>query len=212
MGIAVYKSLGIGLGFNFDHMSELKPGDKPSTRRLQARAAKSAVRHVQQLYNVQEAQDVLDKIEDPDERERKKVEMRESTQTEIDTIARRLSELIPTDMVLATERRTSIEQFSESSEYERTSSNEYQLKSPRASSPTVRDLLSRTREDDKVDYLNPSGDAKQDGLDDAEPMSQEEEDAFIEAWIQQRSQNKTSDSASEDGEKSDDDGIKTVLV
>ena len=211
MGVAVYKSLGIGLGFNFDHMSELMPGEQPTTRRLQARAAKSAIHRVKELYNAENAQEVLSRISDPEEREQKKAELRRQTQKEIDLIATRLSDLIPTDMSLDVERKTAVQQFSDNSrDYERTSSNEFRLKSPRYSSATVQDLLKHVQpdEDDRVDYLNPSGESKED-RETFEQMSEEEEEAFIEAWLKQREAMKSADTVDDD---EDENEIRTVLV
>ncbi|KAL7567080.1 hypothetical protein ACA910_002803 [Epithemia clementina (nom. ined.)] len=49
LGMAVYKTFGIGLGFRFDHMSELDPSKPVPIRRLHARAAKSSIRRAQKL-------------------------------------------------------------------------------------------------------------------------------------------------------------------
>lgn len=112
LGIAVYKSLGIGLGFNFDYMSPLPPGVKPSTRRLQARAAKSAVRRVQEIYDPAIARRELDGISDPIERDRRANELKEQAQREIDDMAARLSNLTPPDMILDIPSRNRVEDFS----------------------------------------------------------------------------------------------------
>jgi hypothetical protein len=112
LGIALYKSLGIGLGFNFDHMSRLPPGVKPSTRRLQARAVKSALQRVREIYDPATARRELDGISDPIERDRRATELRQQAQREIDDMTTRLSNLIPLDMVLDIPTRNRVEDFS----------------------------------------------------------------------------------------------------
>jgi hypothetical protein len=87
--VAVYRALGIGLGFNFDHMRTLKDGEKPSLRRLQARAAKSAVRRLQELYGPQ----ALEKASEERQKMREK-RIRED-EREVKYIAKRLSNLLP---------------------------------------------------------------------------------------------------------------------
>jgi hypothetical protein len=49
LGVALQQTLNVGLGFNFDYQTPLKSDEKPSLRRLQARAAQSAVQRIQQL-------------------------------------------------------------------------------------------------------------------------------------------------------------------
>ena len=64
MGVTVQQTFGIRLGFNFDYDMPLEPGERPTLRRLQARAVKSAIRRVKELYDAEEAAVTLDKIED----------------------------------------------------------------------------------------------------------------------------------------------------
>jgi hypothetical protein len=112
LGIAVYKSLGIGLGFNFDSMSRLPAGVKPSTRRLQARAAKSALRRVREIYDPATARRELEGISDPIERDRRAKELQQQAQRGIDDMATRLSNLIPLDMILDIPSGSRVEDFS----------------------------------------------------------------------------------------------------
>lgn len=47
LGIALYKTFGLGMSMDFDHTSPLDQNEEPSIHRLRARAAKSAI----QFYN-----------------------------------------------------------------------------------------------------------------------------------------------------------------
>jgi hypothetical protein len=202
LGVAVYKSLGIGLGFNFDHMNKLPENEVPTSRRLQARAAKSAVRRVQAIYDAPAAQEILDGIDDPIERDQKAAELRREADQEIQYLAKRLSELIPTDLALDNKRDTRIQQY-DSSSYERTASNEY---SQRHTSRTVQDLIKDSQEgaEDEVDYLNPSGKQADDNdhhNDDDDGSNRDEE--FLDAWLKQSQKGNDDES---------DDNISTVLA
>jgi hypothetical protein len=97
LGVAVQQTLGIGLAYNFDHMTPLKSGEEPTARRLQARMAKSAIRRVQELYDAQAAREELDSIADPRERALRAQEMQAQTEAEIDFLRKALTRLIPTD-------------------------------------------------------------------------------------------------------------------
>lgn len=94
LGVAVQQTLGIGLGFNFDHDIPLKKGTKPSLRRLQARAAKSAIRRIQLLYD--SAAKELDDIPDPGVRKTKALEIGKRIEEERKFLASRMTELVPT--------------------------------------------------------------------------------------------------------------------
>lgn len=74
--------------------------DIPHTRRLQARAAKSALRYYKKLMNPKVWRIASQNITDPDEKLRAKQRMRNDAQSEIDYIARKLKDLVPTDGVL----------------------------------------------------------------------------------------------------------------
>ena len=103
LGVAVQQTLGSGLGFNFDHDTPLKKGQTPSLRRLQARAAKSAIRRVQELYDADAAAKELAAIADPKERQARALKLRQETQQEIETLAQRLTDLVPSDNGPSTE-------------------------------------------------------------------------------------------------------------
>ena len=91
------QTLGIGLGFDYDHNTRLKRGETPTIHRLRSRAAKSAVKHVQQLYDPNTAKKQLEAVNDPKERARVAAEMRRNVQKEIDYLAESLLELTPTN-------------------------------------------------------------------------------------------------------------------
>jgi predicted nuclease with TOPRIM domain len=100
LGVAVYKAFGIGLGYNFDHMSELGEGEEPTPRRLQARAAKSAVRRYNELNDAEKnLVTKMNESKDPNEREHYQKLLEKSKKKfdkEIKYLAGRLKELIPT--------------------------------------------------------------------------------------------------------------------
>ncbi|GAX26256.1 hypothetical protein FisN_16Lh086 [Fistulifera solaris] len=148
LGVAVYKTLGIGLGFNFDHMNE--SSDIPETRRLQARAAKSAVRHVQDLYGL--SAEVLKQLPDGEEKIQKTMELKHQIEQETESLAKQLSELIPTDRAL---RLNDVKLEMYSREYKKVSSTEMVLveqePSP-SSSPVSQRLLESMKTNHQSDY------------------------------------------------------------
>jgi hypothetical protein len=167
----VHQTFGIGLGFNFDHMSTLEENELPSTRRLQARAAKSAIRRVQEIYDGAAARSALDAITDPKERNRLAARMRRESDDEIKFLATKLSELIPTDLSLDDREHTRIQQY-RPTDFVRTSSNEYFIRSPRGQSDAVKSLTDSLKQEspsDEIDYLNPSG--------------KDRDDEFVEEWL-----------------------------
>ena len=97
LGVAVQQTLGIGFSFDYDHTTPLKPGEQPSIYRLRARAAKSAVRRVNELFDPQRADEILEDIPDKIERSKKALELRQEAQTEIDLLKQQLLELIPSN-------------------------------------------------------------------------------------------------------------------
>jgi hypothetical protein len=151
LGIAVHQTFGIGLGYNFDHMSELYDGEKPSLRRLQARAAKSAVRRVQDIYNTTNARVELDRITDPEERELRAQQMQKEAQEEIDFLAKRLTELVPTDLALEDPTLSQIERYA-INDFEKISPHEYVIRRGGDRLSVVERLLKDTRESAFVDY------------------------------------------------------------
>ena len=190
MGVAVHQTFGIGLGFNFDHMSTPEENELPTTRRLQARAAKSAIRRAQEIYDAASARGALDAIEDPEERKRLAVQMRLDADNEIKYLATKLSELIPTDLSLDDGRHTRIQQYAPT-DFTRTSSKEYVVRSNRHQSDAIKTLTDAVKEEspgDEIDYLNPSGKDRDDG--------------FVEEWLQR----------SQDGSSNDNDDPDTKML
>jgi hypothetical protein len=193
LGVAIHQTFGIGLGFNFDHMSTPEENELPTTRRLQARAAKSAIRRAQEIYDAASARGALDAIEDPKERKRLAAKMRQEADNEIKYLATKLSELIPTDLSLDDGRHTRIQQYAPT-DFTRTSSKEYNIRSNRDQSDAIKSLTDAVKEEspgDEIDYLNPSGKPQDDG--------------FVEEWIK-RSEEGSS------GDDNDDSDTKTVLA
>jgi hypothetical protein len=242
LGIAIHRAFDIGLGFNFDHFSSIEQDEvattrgesslsflsSPSTRRLQARAAKSALKRAQEIYSASDAQMELDQIQDPAERNAKAQELRQQADKEIKFIARRLTELIPTDLALANARGMNqndeqLRPFELRDVYERTSANEYTLhrsqtiqnlsnfysSSRRSSTASTEDADAAMYE---IDYLNPSG--KQQSRrssdhenDTATPEQDQEDDEFIQEWIKNEQARKDSSSTKSDSGKDSDDRI-----
>jgi hypothetical protein len=186
----VHQTFGIGLGFNFDHMSTPEENELPATRRLQARAAKSAIRRAQEIYDAASARGALDAIEDPEERKRLAVRMRVEADNEIKYLANKLSELIPTDLSLDDGKNTRIQQYAPS-DFTRTSSKEYNIRSNRDQSDAIKSLTDAMKEEspgDEIDYLNPSGKDRDDG--------------FVEEWLKR----------SQDGSTDDDDPDTNMVL
>lgn len=164
--------MGIGLGFNFDHMSKPKPGERLSTRRLQARAAKSAIRRVQEIYDASRASKELDRIKDPQERQRVAAEMRRKAKEEVEFIARRLSELIPMDDSPNDTGSTRMEQFADR-KLKKVAPNQYMMNSPLEVSSVIDELKQQSISDDK-------------------------DDEFVEAWLKQQQQRPSKGAGDED--------------
>lgn len=78
-------------------MKPLANDAKPSTRLLQARAAKSAQKRAVELLDVEGARHALDLVKDPSLLKQRKKDMSLETQKELNYLARRLAELIPTE-------------------------------------------------------------------------------------------------------------------
>lgn len=168
LGVAVQQTYGIGLGYQFDHMSDLKVGAKPSARRLQARAAKSAVKRAQAIYDAKAAQAELDAIDNVEERELKKAELRRATDAEIAYIASQLAGLIPTDLVLQNkDRQTKIEQFRRS--YKPSSPHEIIVDSYSDPSSSIQSLFGKRNETEQSD------------------------EEFVEAWLKRQQEEEDQD-------------------
>jgi hypothetical protein len=161
---------------------------------LQARAAKSAIRRAQELYDAEGARKELDMISDPKKRNRRAKELRETTENEVELIAKRLSDLVPTGFSKEFENRSHIQQYRQQN-FVKTSSHEYVMQDPIDDAAAV-DKLFRSRAANKVGTSESED----------ETADADKDDEFIEAYIkQQQQQNKGSD---DDG----DDDTTTLLV
>jgi hypothetical protein len=94
LGVAIQQTFGIGLGYADSHMDALSEGEEPSPRRLQSRAAKSAIRRVQEIYD--QTLDIdWDSITDFDEKESLKADLRQREKAETEYLAKQLTDLVP---------------------------------------------------------------------------------------------------------------------
>lgn len=153
LGVAIQQTFGIGLGYNFDHMTKLTKGQVPSVRRLQARAAKSALYRARQLLLLSTSNasvGAVTKNDNNDEHVRKKSTndiMKQQQQLEIEYIKQQLMTLVPSASGTSSRRSknhrghytnddfvepTTIEQYyydngssSRSRSYEKVATNEY---------------------------------------------------------------------------------------
>ena len=144
----MYRALGIGLGFQFDHMSKPSERKVSKTQRLQARAAKSAIRRVQEIYDPEAAKQELDRIQDPVKREQRAKELRAQSEIEVKNLATRLSELIPTDS-------SEVTPAMDFQKFEKISDNEFVVRNNAASpSDTVRRLMESLEVDENQNMEN----------------------------------------------------------
>lgn len=133
LGVAIYKAFGIGIGYNFDHMSEISEGEEPSPRRLQARAAKAALRRYNELNDAEQA--LIAKInnesssssKDQDHHQKLLDDTKKEFDHEIDYLSGRLKELIPTTSTVEEFGLMDAAKFKMKSEpkYRKVSPNEY---------------------------------------------------------------------------------------
>lgn len=103
----------------------LSEGEKPSLRRLQSRAAKSAVARVQQIYNGQDLRKELALIKDSEERRKLKEKRIKEAEKEVENIGRRLAELIPVGADAEFDRTFTL--FSVNRAYKKISDHEYSV-------------------------------------------------------------------------------------
>ena len=100
LGEAVQQRLGVGLAFgSWDHNKRLEKCEQPTTRRLHARAAKSALKRINYLwqdFTVQKKQ-ITNDVKDSSEREEKIREMEQKIKDEAKYWGKRLLDLLPTD-------------------------------------------------------------------------------------------------------------------
>ena len=94
LGVALHQTLGIGLSFNYDHETELKPKESPSIHRLRARAAKSAIARARELYNPILAKEILNSITDEDKQMEVKESLRQQAENEIEYFRSSLKDLL----------------------------------------------------------------------------------------------------------------------
>jgi hypothetical protein len=195
LGVAVQQTFGIGLGYNFDHTRMLEKDEQPTIRRLQARAAKSAIKRVQKVYDAEAARDELDGISDSKERGKKALELRKRTDDEIKYLAKRLTELVPMGLSEDFQETTRVQQFRQKN-YVKTSSHEYVMQDPLESAYATEDLFQDTGAS--------TVDAEAVNTTEAEATpSPDQEDEFIEAYVEQMKSF---------GDDDDDDDIKIMLA
>lgn len=180
----------------FDHTTKLEPGQRLSTRRLQARAAKSAICRAREIYASIEAAEELQHLQDPLEREKRKQQMRQEAEQEIKFLAKRLSDLVPTDMSLDDQETNKIEKR-DTIRFEKTAPTEYvahyDSNAPREESAVIQRLLYEQ--------------AKNRVEDESKTAKFAEYSDFIDEWFSR--QQRLDD---DEGDDCADSGIKTVLV
>jgi len=147
--------LGIPLGFRFDHVKKVRDNkldNIPKTRRLQSRAAKSAVFHIEQLKK--QHQTALDQIASDEERVAAQNKLENDLRIETERVADRLNLLVPTDTPHTLEIESMMTKL---------------LLNRRETSPSVEKLKAwYLKSSGQIDYLN--------------PRSGHEDHEFIEDW------------------------------
>ena len=205
LGVAVYRTLGIGLGFNFDHMNTMNSTKPPSLRRLQARAAKSAIHRVNHIYNAERAANELNQITDPLERQKRASDLQQEAEMEVKKLADRLTDLVPTDLSWDEPGSDlTIQQFQGASNLG-SLTRKYRIPSIEAESSALRKLFDEyisppktDGESYEIDYLNPMG---------ADDLSSDDE--FLIEWLKQNEGTKAgNETYSDDGENL----TETILV
>lgn len=198
LGVAVYRTLGIGLGFNSDHMSKLNDTDVPSIRRLQSRAAKSAIKRVNELYRNTTATSELDQITDPIERQKRASLLNQDLENEIKYLADRLASLVPNDLS-CDETDVAVDLFNFDTPKRSPGSKKYSyiIPSLQTQSPALQRLFDESRasynqtaESYEIDYLDPMG-TNETSLD----------DEFIAEWYRQNRDSKPIDGVNRDDQE-----------
>jgi hypothetical protein len=205
LGVAVYRTLGIGLGFETDHMRKLNETEVPSIRRLQSRAAKSAIKRVNELYrNATTIKSASDQIADPVERQKQATIVQQDIDAEIQSLADRLANLVPNDLS-SEEPDVPIEQFVLGTPKRKAGTNQYSyiIPSLQSHSPALQRLFAdyyanQSTASYEIDYLNPMG-TNETSLD----------DEFIAAWYQR---NPGKPLASDDKQDDQESYEETFLV
>jgi len=156
------------------------------------------------------AREEVDRILDPADRDRRAAKLRQETDDEIQQMAKRLTELIPTDGCLAKPGR--IELY-DAINFKRISPNEYVMEQspPADTSQALLNMLAgkhnktSTAAAYEIDYLNPMGNT----------TNSTGDDEFIEEWYNQhfllQQQGRNSSSADEN-EDDQEDVVETFLV
>jgi hypothetical protein len=96
LGIAFYKTFGIGMSLDFDHDGKLNEGENPSVHRLRARAVKSAIKRYNQIPAMVE-RDLEQMGESISDRIKMKRKLVEEERMRLKRDLRRLLELIPSN-------------------------------------------------------------------------------------------------------------------
>ena len=178
----------------------------PSIRRLQARAAKSAIRRVNDIYNANQAATELNKITDPMKRQQRATVLRLEAEVEVKKLADMLTELVPTDLKWdVSESELQIEQYQASYYLGSPKQKKYKIPSMESESPALRQLFKNytgnymfAGESFEIDYLNPMG---------SNDLSSDDE--FLAEWYRTYKGSKQGDTNhSDDGENV----ITTILV
>jgi hypothetical protein len=184
LGVAVERTLGIGLGFNFKHMKPLADQDTPSARRLQARTAKSAIHRVQNLYTASASE--LDGISNDKKRDRRQKELKAEIDKEVQYLARKLSELVPTtdSEIFGSDEGSQIYLLRD---YVKTGDNEYKLKQPLPQNESL--VMTKLFKDNQIP--NPTkvidlGIKLGDSDEQEENISNQRDDEFIQAYLEQK--------------------------
>lgn len=210
--MAIYKVFGVGIAYDFDHMSKPKDGEPITSRRMQARAAKSAVRRLQTITEAaKNAQNRAARISDPYKRNKQRLEIDEWLQNETDFLRRQLVDLIPVDNSGDFTVETSF--FTPKKRYKRISQTEMMVieEEPEEPSPGERrmasvypNLMKRMKKKDDEDsevlpsWATDTEEAQQrDGPEGSNTTtndtSEPRDDEFIDAWKEDQGKGKADD-------------------
>lgn len=96
LGIAFYKTFGIGMSLDFDHDGKLNEGENPSVHRLRARAVKSAIKRYNQIPAMVD-RDLEQMGESISDRIKMKRKLVEEERMRLKRDVQRLLELIPSN-------------------------------------------------------------------------------------------------------------------
>ena len=204
--MAVYRTLGIGLGFNFEHLSKINDVKLPSIRRLQSRAAKSAIRRVNDIYNTERATATLKDISDPSEHQKRASTIQQEAEMEVKKLADRLTDLVPAGLSWdESESEIKVEQFHTGS-YLGSPKQKYKLPSIETESPALKNLFQKytthqrtAGESYEIDYLDPMG-----------VHDLQSDDEFVSEWSMYNQWSNAGITKNSDDD--DESSIETILV